>query len=41
MTFIDIEQIKEQMAFLADTSYVDSERPLVTVLFVFVQNYNL
>ena len=32
-----IEQIKEQMAYLADTSYVVSERPLV----VAVQNYNL
>ena len=30
MAFIDIEQIKEQMTYLADTSYVVSERPLVT-----------
>ena len=29
MASIDIEQIKEQMASLADTSYVVSERPLV------------
>ena len=30
MAFIDIEQTKEQMASLADTFYVVSERPLVT-----------
>ena len=39
MAFIKIEQIK--MTSLADTSYVVSERPLVTFLFVSVQNYNL
>ena len=33
MVFIDIEQIKEQMASLADTSYVVSERHLVTFRF--------
>ena len=38
MAFIDIEQTKEQMVYLADTSYVVSERPLVTLLFVSVQN---
>ena len=40
MAFIDIEQIKEQMASLADTSYVVSERHLVTFLFISIQNYN-
>ena len=30
MAFIIIEQIKEQIAALADTFYVVSERPLVT-----------
>ena len=40
MAFINIEQIKEQMASLADTSYVVSERPLVTFLIVSVQKYN-
>ena len=41
MEFIYIEQIKKQMASLADTSHVASELPLVTFLFVPVQNYNL
>ena len=44
MVFIDIEhveQIKEQIASLADTFYVASERPLVTFVFVSVRTYNL
>ena len=40
MTFIDIVQIKEQIASLADTSYVVSERHPVAVLLVSIQHYS-